>query len=190
MLFEVLGDDARVLDVVGHAQRQRLESLQEEERVDRRQAGADVAELLDPQLRAERVLAEVVDRSADRRSWRRARSSSGSSRCPTGTDRTRRRRRRSRFRGRRGTSSRNARRCRRRDRAAGTGRRRQRRVDHQRDAAACATSARPSRSAIEPDGFAISSVYTSFVSGRIAAANASDSSDGDECRRRSRVGGA
>jgi hypothetical protein len=36
--------------------------------------------------------------------------------------------------------------------------------------AACATSARPARSAISPDGFAMTSAYSTLVSGRIAAA--------------------
>ncbi len=61
MLFEVLRDDVSVLDMVGHAQWKGLESLQEEKRVHRSKARADVAELLHAQLRAECVLAEIVE---------------------------------------------------------------------------------------------------------------------------------
>ena len=56
--LEPLGDRQRVLAVAGDAQRQRLEALQEQERVERAERGADVAQALDAQLEDEREVAE------------------------------------------------------------------------------------------------------------------------------------
>ena len=57
---EPLGDPAGVGDVGLHAQRQRLDPVQEQERVEGGEDPAEVAQALDAQLRAEAVLAEVV----------------------------------------------------------------------------------------------------------------------------------
>ena len=57
---EPLGDRLRVGDVRLHPQRQRLHALQDQERVERRQHAAEVAQALDAQLGGEAVLAEVV----------------------------------------------------------------------------------------------------------------------------------
>ena len=48
--LEPLGDGLRVLRVALHAQAQRLEPLEEQERVERRDRGADVALVLQPGL--------------------------------------------------------------------------------------------------------------------------------------------
>ena len=56
--LQPLGDRERVLAVAGDPQRQRLEALQEEERVERAERGADVAQALDAQLEDEREVAE------------------------------------------------------------------------------------------------------------------------------------
>ena len=53
-----LGDGQRVLAVAGDPQRQRLETLQEQERVERAERGADVAQALDAQLEDERQVTE------------------------------------------------------------------------------------------------------------------------------------
>ena len=57
---EPLGDALRVGDVRLHPQRQRLHALQDQERVERREHAAEVAQALDAQLGREAVLAEVV----------------------------------------------------------------------------------------------------------------------------------
>ena len=56
--LEPLGDRQRVLAVARDPQRQRLEALEEEERVERAERGADVAQALDAQLEDEREVAE------------------------------------------------------------------------------------------------------------------------------------
>ena len=56
--LEPLGDRQRVLAVAGDPQRQRLEALEEQERVERAERGADVAQALDAQLQDEREVAE------------------------------------------------------------------------------------------------------------------------------------
>ena len=55
-----LRDRLRVGDVRVHPQRQRLHALQDQERVERREHAAEVAQPLDAQLGGEAVLAEVV----------------------------------------------------------------------------------------------------------------------------------
>ena len=52
------GDRQRVLAVAGDPQRQRLEALEEQERVERAERRADVAQALDAQLEDERQVAE------------------------------------------------------------------------------------------------------------------------------------
>ena len=116
-----LRDRLRVGDVRVHPQRQRLHALQDQERVERREHAAEVAQPLDAQLGGEAVLAEVVPEAqvavgGDRLGHHR--EVAVVPREPAGVDD---RRRRSRCRGRRGTSSRSAGRCRRRGRAGGRG---------------------------------------------------------------------
>src|SRR6185295_18689600 len=57
---EELRDRLRVRDVLLHPKRQGLEPDQEEERVERREARAEVAQLLDTETHAEPVLGEVL----------------------------------------------------------------------------------------------------------------------------------
>jgi len=57
-LLEPLGDRERVLAVALDPERQRLESLEEQERIERAERGADVAETLDAELQDEREVAE------------------------------------------------------------------------------------------------------------------------------------
>ena len=67
------GQRARVRDVPLHAQRQRLEALQEQEGVERREHRPEVAHRLDARLHDEREVAERLVRSACRGSRARAR---------------------------------------------------------------------------------------------------------------------
>ena len=57
---QIFGQTKCIGDVGVHAQGQSFEALKEQEGVERCQAGTEVAQLLDPQLGAETVLAEVV----------------------------------------------------------------------------------------------------------------------------------
>ena len=68
-VLEPAGDREGVLAVALDAQRQRLEALEEQERVERAERGADVAEPLDAQLEDEREVAEglAVDDAVVRR---------------------------------------------------------------------------------------------------------------------------
>ena len=58
MRFEVAGDRRGVLDMTLHAQRQRLKSLQEQERVERAHAGTEIAQRLGTQFHQVAVCAE------------------------------------------------------------------------------------------------------------------------------------
>ena len=121
--LEVPGDGERVRRVPLHPQRQRLEALQEEERVERRHRRAGVPQqhrpdAADVRRRAERVAPD--DAVVGRVRLRQAREAVGVARSSRSSP-SRRRRRRSRCRGRRCTSSPSGRRCRRRGRRRGSG---------------------------------------------------------------------
>ncbi len=85
---QVFGQADGIGDVGVHAQGQRLEALKEQEGVERGQAGAEIAQLLDSQLRAESVLPEVVPEAQIAVARLSARSCEGNDRWPSRNDRS------------------------------------------------------------------------------------------------------
>ena len=84
MLAQERDDRARVLDVPRHAQRQRLDALQDLERGHRRHARAEVAHAFAPRAQQERAPSSIPRRTPCRGSRRTARSASGTcSRTPS-----------------------------------------------------------------------------------------------------------